>query len=40
VASKRLFALNGGLGVLVFLALLGLASYGVFWVFTRSRRYD
>ncbi len=40
VASKRLFALSGGLGVLAFLALLGLASYGVFWVFTRSRRYD
>jgi drug/metabolite transporter (DMT)-like permease len=40
VASRRLFALSGGLGVLVFLALLGLASYGVFWVFTRSRRYD
>jgi hypothetical protein len=40
VASRRLFALNGGLGVLIFLALLGLASYGVFWVFQRSRRYD
>lgn len=40
VASKRLFSLNGGIGVLVFLALLGLASYGVFWVFTHSRRYD
>jgi hypothetical protein len=40
VASKRLFSASGGLGVLVFLALLGLASYGVFWVFQRSRRYD
>ena len=40
VASRRLFNLNGGLGVLIFLALLGLASYGVFWVFQRSRRYD
>jgi hypothetical protein len=40
VASKRLFNLTGGLGVFVFLVLLGLASYGVFWVFTRSRRYD
>ena len=40
VASRRLFAMNGGLGVLIFLALLGLASYGVFWVFQRSRRYD
>jgi drug/metabolite transporter (DMT)-like permease len=40
VASKRLFNMSGGLGVLIFLALLGLASYGVFWVFQRSRRYD
>jgi len=40
VASQRLFNLRGGLGVLIFLALLALASYGVFWVFTQSRRYD
>ncbi len=40
VASRRLFNMNGGLGVLIFLALLALASYGVFWVFQRSRRYD
>jgi drug/metabolite transporter (DMT)-like permease len=40
VASRRLFAMNGGLGVLIFLALLGLASYGAFWVFQRSQRYD
>jgi drug/metabolite transporter (DMT)-like permease len=40
VASQRLFSLRGGLGVLIFLAMLGLASYGVFWVFTQSRRYD
>jgi hypothetical protein len=40
VASPRLFNLRGGLGVLIFLGLLALASYGVFWVFTRSRRYD
>src|SRR3954447_3968308 len=40
VASQRLFSLRGGLGVLIFLGLLGLASYGVFWVFTQSRRYD
>ena len=40
VASQRLFTLRGGLGVLIFLGLLGLASYGVYWVFTRSRRYD
>jgi hypothetical protein len=40
VASKELFAVKGGLGVLAFIALLGLASYGVFWVFQRSRKYD
>jgi ABC-type transport system involved in cytochrome c biogenesis permease subunit len=40
VASQRLFNTSGGIGVLVFLALLGLASYGVFWVYQRSRRYD
>jgi hypothetical protein len=40
VASRRLFAMSGGLGVLIFLALLALASYGVFWVFQHSRRYD
>ena len=40
VATRRLFALEGGLGVLIFLVLLGLASYGVYWVFVRSRRYD
>ena len=40
VASRRLFNMSGGLGVLIFLALLALASYGVFWVFQRSRRYD
>jgi Kef-type K+ transport system membrane component KefB len=39
VATSRLFD-AGGLGVLAFLALLGLASYGVYWVFTHSRRYD
>jgi ABC-type transport system involved in cytochrome c biogenesis permease subunit len=40
VASRRLFNASGGLGVLLFLALLALASYGVFWVFQHSRRYD
>lgn len=40
VATRRLFDMRGGLGVLIFLALLGLASYGVYWVFVRSRRYD
>ena len=37
-ASSRL--LNGGAVILVWLALLGLASYGVFWVFQRYRSYD
>jgi hypothetical protein len=37
-ASNRLFN-EGGLGVLTWLALLALASYGVFWVWTRYRRY-
>ena len=37
-ATNRLFNL-GGVGVLAWLALLGLASYGGFWVFTRYRRY-
>jgi predicted Kef-type K+ transport protein len=40
VAARRLFNMSGGLGALIFLALLALASYGVFWVFQRSRRYD
>lgn len=40
VGSRRLFNLSGGIGVLLFLGLLALASYGVFWVFQRSRRYD
>jgi len=37
VASERLF--DGPL-ILVWLGLLGLASYGVYWVFQSSRRYD
>ena len=40
VAARRLFNMNGGLGAVIFVALLGLASYGVYWVFIRSRRYD
>jgi O-antigen/teichoic acid export membrane protein len=36
-ASGRLLH---GAGVLVWLGLLALATYGVFWVFQRSRRYD
>lgn len=37
VASTRLF--EGAL-ILVWLGLLGLASFGVYWVFQSSRRYD
>jgi hypothetical protein len=38
-ATNRLFD-RGGAGVLVWLALLALASYGVFWVWTQYRRYE
>jgi hypothetical protein len=38
-ATNRLFD-EGGAGVLVWLALLALCSYGVFWVWTRYRRYE
>jgi hypothetical protein len=38
-ATQRLLG-NGGPGAIVWIALLCLASYGVFWVFTQSRRYD
>ena len=37
-ATQRLFD-QGGLGVLVWLALLGACSYGIFWVWTRYRSY-
>lgn len=36
-ATPRLF--GSGLGVLVWLVLLGLASYGVMWVFVSYRKY-
>ncbi len=36
-ATQRLFV---GVGVLVWLALLGLCSYGVYWALVRSRRLD
>ena len=36
-ASGRLLH---GIGILVWLGLLGLASYGVFWVFQRYRSYE
>ena len=37
-ATNRLFD-QGGFGVLVWLALLGLATYGLYWVWTQYRRY-
>jgi hypothetical protein len=37
--TDRLFN-AGGVGVLVWFALLALASYGVFWAWTRYRRYE
>jgi hypothetical protein len=37
VASARLFQ---GAGIFIWLALLGLASYGVYWVFQRYRSYE
>jgi hypothetical protein len=37
-ATNRLFD-EGGIGVLAWLALLGLCSYGIFWVYTQYRRY-
>jgi hypothetical protein len=38
-ATSRLFG-AGGLGVLVWLVLLGLCSYGVMWVYVSYRRYE
>jgi hypothetical protein len=38
-ATSRLFN-AGGVGVLVWLMLLGLCSYGVMWVFVSYRRYE
>ena len=37
-ATNRLFD-EGGVGVLLWLALLALSSYGVFWVWTQYRSY-
>ncbi|MDQ3719408.1 MAG: hypothetical protein M3350_01250 [Actinomycetota bacterium] len=37
-ATNRLFD-EGGLGVLAWLALIGLATYGIFWVWTQYRKY-
>jgi hypothetical protein len=38
-ATDRLFD-AGGAGVIVWFALLALASYGLFWAWTRYRRYE
>jgi hypothetical protein len=38
-ATDRLFD-AGGAGVLLWFALLAAASYGLFWVYTRYRRYE
>jgi hypothetical protein len=38
-AAERLFDWGGGGGVLLWIALLGLCSYGVFWVWQSSRDY-
>jgi hypothetical protein len=38
-ATSRLFDVGGG-GVVVWLALLGACSYGLYWVWTRYRAYD
>ena len=37
--TQRLFDAGGG-GVLAWFALLALASYGIFWTWTRYRRYE
>jgi hypothetical protein len=38
-ATDRLLN-SGGAGVLVWFALLAVASYGLFWAWTRYRRYE
>ena len=38
-ATDRLFN-SGGAGVLVWFALLALASYGLFWAWTKYRQYE
>ena len=37
-ATARLFDLGGG-GVLIWLAILGLCSYGIFWVWRHATQY-
>ena len=39
VATDRLFD-EGGIGVLVWFALLALCSYGLYWTWTRYRSYE
>ena len=39
VATDRLFD-EGGIGILVWFALLALCSYGLYWTWTRYRRYE
>jgi drug/metabolite transporter (DMT)-like permease len=38
VATRRLYDLGGG-GVILWLGLLGLASYGAYWVWRQSQEY-
>jgi hypothetical protein len=38
-ATQRLFDYSGA-GVVIWIGMLALASYGVYWVYTHSRRYD
>jgi drug/metabolite transporter (DMT)-like permease len=38
VATQRLFDLGGG-GILVWLAVLGVCSYGIYWAWTHSQQY-
>jgi hypothetical protein len=38
-ATDRLFK-SGGVGVILWFVLLALASYGLFWAWTRYRRYE
>ena len=39
VGTSRLFDLGGGAGIIVWFALLGLCSYGLYWVWTQYRSY-
>ena len=38
-ATQRLFGYGGG-GVVAWIGMLALASYGVYWVYTHSQRYE